>query len=191
MDDQDAALRRGTRYNHVTITLWITSEETRRDIRALDWNEKGFSFFFDRQLPTSIMQFRKGTLVFDGELVWRHANTDEAYLREMLLNRLLSEKVKQIAGDRATAKRIVQLIRAHGMIAEKTAFLEKVDPTERAETVLRRLMDAERESHPVYRYGVRVESSEWNKIVKIALETTEVVLLMNKIEAGLSKATQG
>lgn len=179
--EDELPIRRKKRYTHVLINLMVNTDGQWKRIRAADWNEGGFNFFLDQEIKGKNALFKKGPQQFSGELVWGQKSIDDALLMEMVLNTLIFNRLKLLTHDKAMAGRIIKLTRAQGRIDEKKKLLKVVDSSVTTEAELEALLQKMKSEHQLYRYGVRTESSEWNKIVQNTLETTEVVLMLSRV----------
>ncbi|MFA5074024.1 MAG: hypothetical protein WC539_09050 [Nitrospirota bacterium] len=169
------------RYDHVTIGLLMKTGGTWRSIKAADWSETGFNFFFDQVLKEKIIIFRKGAEEFSGTVVWTCQSKDDDFKLEMLLNKLIFEHIKQLASDKATAQRIIRLCRTHGRIEEKKKLLSMVNDRLITDESLSQLLQKENPQNRLYRYGVQVDSPTWIAIVQTTLDATQIVLELEKI----------
>ena len=179
-------VRRKNRYFHASINLMVMVDEKWKRIKAADWTEEGFNFFLDQDLKGENAFFRKGNLQFSGKVMWRRKGVDDALLTEVGLNTLIINRLKQLTEDRVMAKRIIRLIRSPGRIEEKKRLLSTMSSLEMINSEVKALVEEEKSSRPVHRFGVRTEALEWKKIVQDTLKTTEVVLILDKLEKKLS-----
>lgn len=182
-------VRQKERYSHAFINLMIIIDEHWKRIRVTDWSEEGFNFFLDQNLKGNKAFFRKGNLQFSGEVIWRR-KSDEALLTEMILNTLIFKRLKQLTDSKEMAQRIIWLTRSSGRIKEKKKLLSTMSSLETIESEVKTLLEKEKSSHLNYRFGVRIEALEWKKIVQNTLKTTEVVLMLDKLEKKLSTFTK-
>jgi hypothetical protein len=179
-------VRQKNRYFHATINLMVLVDEKWKRIKAVDWTEEGFNFFLDQDLKGKNAFFRQGHLQFSGKLIWRRKGVDDVLLTEVGLNTLIFNRLKQFTEDKVMAQRIIRLIRSPGRIEEKKRLLSTVSSMETINSEVKALMEKEKSSLLVHRFGVRTEALEWEKIVKNTLKTTEVVLILDKLEKKLS-----
>jgi len=179
-------VRQKNRYSHASINLMVMVDEKWKRIKAVDWNEEGFNFSLDQDLKGENAFFRQGHLQFSGEVKWRLKGVDDALLTEVIVNTLIVNRLKQLTEDRVMAQRIIRLIRSPGRIEEKKRLLSTMSSLETINSEVKALMEEDKFSHLVYRFGVRTEALEWKKIVQNTLETTEVVLILDKLGKKLS-----
>lgn len=186
MQQKAADVRRMKRHDHVSINLRVQIGDEWRRIRANDWNEVGFNFYLDIDLTANRASFAKGASVFQGDLVWRYMNEDDHIVREMILNRLLIKHIRKAVHDRESLRRMLCLVRAKGLADEKRRLLSclGVNITEEEEAVM---VQQSRAEYPLYRYGVKVDAKEWADVVRLTLETTSVLDIMEQINSDLGR----
>jgi hypothetical protein len=187
---EEIPFRRKKRYNHVTINLMIHVKGQWRRIRAADWNEIGFNFILDQELTEEFPLFKKGAMEFNGQIVWSHQRVEESAQMEMILNNLIIGRLNQLARDKEMAKRIIRLIRSPGLIDQKKGLLRLADGLPQNDEELEDLCRKERLDHHFFRYGVKIDSSEWVEIVKQTLEASDVLLKLGKLGEGLSNLSE-
>lgn len=179
-------LRRKKRYSHIYITLYVKIGFQWKQIKALDWDESGFNFFLEDEIPYENVLFKKGQTKFAGKIQWRRRSDDSQFNLEMMLNTFLYEKINRLDTDSDTVNRIVKLIRAEGMIDEKRKILAALNPRIGNREINERIGE-QAEELQVYRYGVNVSSKEWADITNYALEASSVVDAMDRVGKGLSE----
>jgi len=185
-DKNKISLRRKNRHSHIFITLNIKIGFQWKPIKALDWNESGFNFIIEDEIPYSNILFKKGQAKFAGEVIWSRRSDDREFNLEMMLNTFLYKEINRRDGDKNTFARIVKLIRTEGMIDEKKKILAALNP-DIHETEINRRMSGQKQDSSAYRYGVRVSAQEWADIVKYALEASSVVDAIDKVGRGISR----
>lgn len=184
--NEDAAgIRRKKRYNHVSISLKIKSENGWEEIKALDWNEDGFNFYINRELADRIQVFRKSVKTFEAEIRWGYKNDDQNVILELILNKLLFDQLRTRPDDRESAELVVQISRMQSKILEKMRLLESLG-YEIDDDHLLGMIAKYRAEHPLFRYGVRVESDEWKHIVSETLKISSVLMDLDKVGRSLS-----
>jgi len=185
-DKNRISLRSKKRYSHIYIALNIKIGFQWKQIKALDWNEDGFNFFIEDEIPYSNILFKKGQSKFAGQVKWRKRSDDRTFNLEMMLNTYLYEEINRLDGNKNTFDRVVKLIRTEGMIDEKKKILAALNPDIRETEINSRIREQSQDSS-VYRYGVKVSSQEWTDIAKYALEASSVVDAIDKVGKGLSQ----
>lgn len=186
MKQDNAPIRQEKRYNHITIGLHYSSDAKWHMIQALDWNQNGFNFYSDCEITEQELLLRKGIMKFRGQIVWRRKNEDDTVILELMLNEALFKQIKNMATSRETAHRIANLIRTDGKIEEKKKLLAHAGAGFGSNEDIAAKITAFRKSHPTWRYGVRIDAAEWNHIVSVALETSAVILSLEKVGQSLS-----
>ena len=180
------SIRRKKRYNHVPISLRIQIGDEWKWIKALDWNESGFNFYLDREIPDQPVGFKKSLLSFQGNIVWNRKNSDDSIIMEMILNTLLYDQLKKqghLVKD--SARRTINLIRTEGRIDEKIKLLITLGVNDFSYRDAEALINNHKKSFPMYRYGIRFDSAEWKDIVKHGLEISSSALIMDNIREEL------
>jgi len=180
------SVRRKKRYNHIPISLRINTGDEWKWIKALDWNESGFNFYLDHEIPDQPVDFKKTLIPFQGNIVWNRMNSDDNIIMEMILNTLLFDQMKKqghLVKD--SARRTISLIRAEGMIDEKIRLLTALGMNDFSYRDAEALIDDHKKSFPMYRYGIRFDSAEWKDIVKHGLEISSSALIMDNIREEL------
>ena len=177
-------MRTDNRHNAIGIKLRYQTVEGWEQLEALGWNEVGFNFYSANEIADPLLNLKRGLIRFEGSIVWRARNTDDEVVLALLINELLYKKAKDAASNPALHTRLVKLIQAQGMVAEKrnalTALGVPMTDAKVAEMVAKRKLE-----HPMFRYGVKVESQAWSAIVKSAREVTSVVDSLEKWSSAL------
>ncbi len=182
-------MRTDERQRHIGLRLRLRLEDSWEQIEALDWNRIGFNFHSARLLPDTTQQFKRGLIRFDGCIAWRAANTDPQVVRTVLVNELLYQKAREATANPQLHERLVQLIRADGLLVEKRKALTTLGlnmTDERLDALVRQRQS----EHPLYRYGVRVDSAAWSGIVDGAQALTAVVDALDKWSGAVGKSTR-
>jgi hypothetical protein len=190
-NEQDASARNDSRHSHIGIRLGCRVGEAWQHIEANAWNEVGFSFFSDQDIPGTALEFRRGLTRFAGTVVWRAVNTDDAVVLAALVNALIYRRAHEVvASNAALHKRLIKLVRTPGLLEQKRALLSSLglplDDTQVAAMVEQRKRD-----HPMFHYGVKVESDAWRVIVADALQLSSVVISMEKWSGALLQGSDG
>ena len=174
------------RYDHISIGLRYKVNEQWQHLRALGWNEAGFNFYTPHELTTPVLALRRGISGFPGTLVWHSVNTsDEAVMAE-IVNELIYKQARKLASNVALSTRLVKLMRAHALIAEKRSLLAamgiEISDAKMAQMTAQRKLD-----RPLFRYGVQVASPIWSGLANEALSISSTVLSMEKISEALAQ----
>lgn len=180
------AVRKKYRCSHIYISLSVKIGFQWKQIKALDWNEDGFNFFIDEKIPYSNILFKKGQSKFAGQIMWSRSCDDLTFNYEMMLNALLYEEMDKFDANTSTVERLLNLIRAEGMIDEKKKILSALNPSSDDNEINRRLTERELCASG-YRYGVKVQSQDWTDAVKYALEASSAINAMDQVSEGLSQ----
>lgn len=182
-------MRTDERQRHIGLRLRLRLGETWEQIEALDWNRIGFNFHCVHALADETLQFKRGLIRFDAHIAWRAANTDAQVVRTVLVNELLYQKAREVAHNPQLHERLVQLIRADGLLSEKRKALTTLG-LNMSDERLDALVQQRQNEHPMYRYGVQVDSSAWRTIVDGARELTAVVDALDKWSGAVGKSTR-
>ncbi|RJQ50938.1 MAG: hypothetical protein C4526_11065 [Nitrospiraceae bacterium] len=179
-------IRRKKRHSHIYIELKIRINGVWEPVKALDWNEDGFNFYMNRAVDADSVMFKKGAAQFSGVIVWKRFIRDDYGVIEMALNRFLFEELEKLDPGSDTYRRIVRLIRVQERPEEKKKLLtalKGVSVVEDAELTAEKY----KVENPLFRYGVKVVSEEWNRIVSYAFEASSVVRTLDNISKELSR----
>ncbi|MBI5098979.1 MAG: hypothetical protein HZB30_07035 [Nitrospirae bacterium] len=179
-------IRRKKRYSHINIGLKVEINDAWKPIKALDWNEDGFNFYIDRDIDIDNVMFRKGVERFSGTIVWRRIINNDHVILEIILNRFLFEELGKIDLGSDNYRRIIKLIRTQGKQEEKEKLLIVLKGLSIVNDALSTLEKYKIEQS-LYRYGVKVVSEEWVRIVRYVLKTSSVVQVLDNIEKELSR----
>jgi len=179
-------IRRKKRYSHINIGLKVEINETWEPIKALDWNEEGFNFYIDRNIDIDNVMFKKGIERFSGTVVWRRIINNDHVILEIILNRFLFEELGKIDLGFDNYRRIIKLIRTQGKQEEKEKLLIALKGSSIVKNAIS-TMEKYKMEKSLYRYGVKIVSEEWAKIVRYVLKTSSVVQALDNIEKELSR----
>lgn len=182
-------MRIDERQRHIGLRLRLQVDAHWEQIEALDWNRVGFNFHSAHALPQDTLQFKRGLIRFDGQIAWRAANTDPEVVRTVLVNELLYQKAREATKHPQLHERLVQLIRADGLLAEKRKALTTLG-LNMTDDRLDALVRQRQSEHPMYRYGVQVDSQAWRSLVDGARELGAVVDALDKWSAAVGKSTR-
>ncbi len=165
--------------------------EAWQHIEANAWNEVGFSFFSDQDIPGTALQFRRGLTRFDGTVVWRAINTDDAVVLAALVNALIYRRANEVvASNAALHKRLIKLVRTPGLVEQKRALLSSLGLALDDAQVTAMVEQRKREK-PMCQFGVKVESDAWRAIVADAMQLSSVVISMEKWGGALLQGSDG
>lgn len=179
-------IKRKKRYSHIYIGLQVQINNTWEQIKALDWHEEGLNFYIDHDIDTKDLLFKKGLERFHGTIRWRRVVKDEHVLLEMILNRFLCDELEKMDTGNANYPRILKLIRTHGKQEEKEKLLILMNGMSIVKNALS-ILEKYNMEKSLYRFGVKIVSEEWAKIVDYALKTASVVQVLDNIEKKISK----
>lgn len=172
-------MRNIDRHRHISIKLRFRWHDRWETLEAFDWSQVGFNFFSPFAIDTPLMELKRGLLTFEGSIVWVAQNQDDAVRLGFLVNELLYKAAKDTAGNPALHRRLVNLIRSQGLLAEKRKALELLGKGI-SDADLAKLLDKRKQEEAMYRYGVRVASESWNRIIDNALQVSSVVESLEK-----------
>ena len=185
-EDPNPISRNDDRHSHIGIRLQYRShdEDKWEYLEALGWNTVGFNFYHDDALPGPELQLRRGLQRFTGTVVWQSQNTSDDVVLATVVNRLLYTKVKGVLDNPQLHMRLIKLLRVPGMVAEKLQVLTSLGAAP-SETKLAELVDQRKQEHPMYHYGVKVQSEAWSAIVESALSVSAVLVSLDKWSGAL------
>lgn len=182
-------MRTDDRQKHLGLRLRLRVGERWEQVEVLDWNRIGFNFHSAHDLTDATLEFKRGLIRFVGHIAWRATNTDPALVRTVLVNALLYQKAREASNNPLVHERLVQLIRADGLLAEKRQALTTLG-LNMTDARLDALVLERQSAHPMYRYGVKVESDRWSAFVDNARELTSVVDALDKWSGAVGKSTR-
>lgn len=182
-------MRHDERQKHIGMRLRLRVGDAWEQVEALDWNQVGFNFYSGRVLTAPALAFKRGLIRFAGHIAWHAANTDADVVRTVLVNELLYQKAREATANPQLHERLVKLIRADGLLAEKRKALSTLG-LNMTDARLDALVQQRQSEHPMYRYGVRVDSDAWRGIVDSARELTSVVDALDKWSGAVGKSTR-
>jgi hypothetical protein len=178
--------RNEDRHSHIGIRLQYRSADKWEHFEALGWNAVGFNFYHADELTTPTLELKRGLTHFVGNVVWRSQITSRDVIESIIVNELIYERSKELSGDKALHARLIKLIRVSGMVDEKRKFLASLGhplhDSQIAEMIARRKIE-----HPMFHYGVQVESGAWAEVVKNALNISSVVTSLEKWSDAMGK----
>lgn len=187
MTEKENIAKRGIpRHSYTFIRLRVKLGQDWVWIKAMDWNERGFNFSLDHAFKDAMLLFEKATSQFSGDVMWRTDNLDTALYAEVLLNTLLFNQLENSNMSETSFDHIFHLIRSKENVAKKMTMLNSLG-VEISEEKLKSMMDKRELTILKYRCGVKVDSEEWNEVVKVTLERTAEFEELSKLLDRLSK----
>lgn len=181
----ESAPRYDERYSHISVSLrYLGSDAQWHAIKALGWNMQGFHFYSTQELAPGLMQFKRGLSPFRGKVVWRARQTDPEATRAMLVNEILFHKIRELLHQPELHARLVRLLRAPLLTAEKCQVLATFG-VDTSDATLSRMLVQRQLDQNLFRYGVRVDSEFWRTLVSNALSMSSVVLALESLSSAL------
>ena len=184
--EESLNIRRKKRYSHIYIRLNIKIENNLKWIKALDWNEIGFNFSLDCRIEDKEIEFRKGPSKFRGSIVWHRDYNNDYAVMETILNTMLFEELKKMKNTKETLRRFIVMLRSQDRIMEKKKLLSAFN-REISDEDMNMQIEKHKKEHPLYRYGVKVESDIWTGIVNYAIDASSVIHAVDNIGKKLSE----
>ena len=179
VEEQTSSSRGEDRHNHIYIGLRYCVNDQWARLDALGWNDVGFNFYSDHEIHAPLLALKRGFTRFEGTIVWQSQHTSDEVVQAELVNELIYKKAKDVVSDLALRARLLNLIRAPGMLEGKRSLLASLG-LEMSDAEMAEMTTQRRLEHPMFRYGVKVESEAWRAIVKNALNISSVVISMEK-----------
>lgn len=177
--------RDDARYSHISVGLrYCDSDGQWHPLRALGWNAQGFNFYSAQPIPMGPLQLKRGLTPFAGAVVWRARNTDPDAMRAMLVNQLLFHKAREMQQQPLYA-RLLKLLRAPLLTDEKCQVLASLGVDTSAPALARQLARRQMDQ-ALFRYGVKVDSEVWSRLVANAMGMSSVVLALEKMRSALA-----
>lgn len=184
MADPTAIARHGDRHSHIGIRLQYRNQDQWEYLEALEWNAVGFNFYHAEAMPGPDLELRRGLRRFTGTIAWQSLNTSDDVVLASVVNRLLYARAKEVADKPQLQTRLIKLLRASGMAAEKLRVLASLGPPI-SDNQMAELVAQRQQEHPMYHYGVRVQSEVWDAIVESALSVSSVLVSLDKLSGAL------
>ena len=173
--------RQAERYDHVYITLKLQEGSTWNWVKAHNWSETGFNFFFNGRLAKGEQfTFKKALHQFPGTLVWKCDVPTREQLNHMAINSLLTRRFKERISAQGFDKDFIDLLRSEA-VGDKLDYARKFLGFNISKTML----DDEITHHKwdeVSRYGVQMQDENWGKVVKAALGYSAGLLELDQIQ---------
>jgi hypothetical protein len=180
-------LRNDQRNNHISIKLRYLLGGGWESLEALDWNSVGFNFYTDHDIRDDVLHLKRGLIRLDGSIVWRARANDSDVLLGILINELLYEASQAASINPSLHKRVVNLIRTQGLVAEKRQALAVLG-VQLSDAELKNLVDRRKLERPMFRYGVRVVDEAWVALIKNAADVSSVVQSLEKWSNAIGKS---
>ncbi len=178
--------RNDDRHSHIGIRLQYRTPDKWEHIEALGWNATGFNFYHAEELAQATLELKRGLTRFDGTVIWRSQITSQEVLLSAVVNELIYERTKEVSSNPALHLRLIKLIRTSGLVDEKRKILASMGLTlqdsQIDDMIARRKLE-----HPMFHYGVQVESGAWSDVVKNALSISSVVTSLDKWSEAMGK----
>ena len=182
-------MRHDDRQKHVGLRLRVQVGALWEQVQAQDWNQMGFNFYCAQALYGPVLVFKRGLIRFEGSIAWTSTHADAQVVRTLLVNETLYQQARQAAQNPLVHERLVRLIRAEGLLEEKRKALTTLG-THWSDEQLDALVEQRQREHPLHRYGVKVDSPEWAKLVADAKELTSVVDALDKWSGAVGNTTR-
>ncbi len=185
-EDPNPISRNNDRHSHIGIRLQYRSHDDGKweYLEALEWNAVGFNFYHADAMPGPELQLRRGLRRFSGTIVWQSLNTSDDVVLATVVNRLLYAKANDLLDNPQLRLRLIKLLRVPGMVAEKMKVLASLGAA-LSDANLAELVAQRRLEHPMYHYGVKVQSEAWRAIVESALSVSSVLVSLDKWSGAL------
>lgn len=185
-EDQNSISRHDDRHSHIGIRLQYRVHEKWEQVEALGWNAVGFNFYHAHPLLDPSLELRRGLTRFTGVVAWQSVNTSDDVVLATVVNRLLYARAKDVVNNPPLHMRLLKLLRMPNMVAEKTKILATLGPPI-SDTKMAELVAQQKREHPMYHYGVKVQSEDWSAIVKSALSVSSVLVSLDKWSGAFGK----
>ena len=182
----DAISRTRDRYSHVSIRLQLQDGEEWEFVEAVGWNAMGFNFYFARELPGPQLQLKRGLFHFDGAMVWRAPNSDDAVVQGAIINELIYKRANGVSSDAGLHARLLRLIRVPGMVAQKRQILASLG-LDIGDAKLAQLVAKRKQQRPLFQYGVQVQSDVWAAVTARAYDMSAAVLALEDWSKAIGK----
>lgn len=179
--------RNDERHSHIGIRLQYRSspEDKWEYLEALEWNRVGFNFFHADDLPGTALELRRGLTRFAGTIAWQSVNTSDDVVLATVVNRLLYARTQEVVNTNPQLHaRLLRLLRVPGMVDDKLKILATMGPPVSV-AKMTELVAQRKQEHPMYHYGVRIQSEAWASIVTSALSVSSVLVSMDKWSGAL------
>ncbi len=180
-------MRNDQRNNHISIKLRYLQADGWQSLEALDWNSVGFNFYSDHDIRDDMLQLKRGLIRLNGNIVWRAQANDNDVLLGILVNELLYDASQAVSITPALQKRVLNLIRTQGLVAEKRQALAVLG-VQLSDEELKNLVDRRKLERPMFRYGVRVVDDAWVSLIKSAADVSSVVQSLEKWSNAIGKS---
>jgi hypothetical protein len=186
-EDPLTIARSDDRHSHIGIRLQYHAQDKWEYLEALEWNAVGFNFYHALALPGPELELRRGLTRFTGTIAWQSLNTSDDVVMATVVNRLLYAQAEAVVDNPQLHMRLLKLLRVPGMVTEKLQVLTSLGATP-SEAKMADLVAQRKREHPMYHYGVKVQSADWGAIVESALSVSSVLVSLDKWSGALGKA---
>lgn len=178
--------RSDDRHSHIGIRLQYHAQDKWEYLEALEWNAVGFNFYHALALPAPELELRRGLTRFTGTIAWQSLNTSDDVVMATVVNRLLYAQAEAVVDNPQLHMRLLKLLRVPGMVTEKLQVLTSLGAAP-SEAKMAELVAQRKREHPMYHYGVRVQSADWGALVESALSVSSVLVSLDKWSGALGK----
>lgn len=186
-DEPHPISRNDDRHSHIGIRLqYRTPDEKWEYLEALEWNTVGFNFYHAQALAGPELLLRRGLTRFTGAIAWQSRNTNDDAVLATVANRLLYTQANAVVNNPQLHIRLIKLLRVPGMVAEKLKVLASLGAAQ-SDTKMAELVAQRKLEHPMYHYGVRVQSEAWRGVVENALSVSSVLVSLDKWSGAFGK----
>ena len=174
------------RHSYISVGLRYRFDDHWHPLRAFGWNANGFNFHSTHHITTDRLMLKRGLSNFEGTIVWRSTSSDDEGVLAMLINELLFLKAREVSANKPLHARLVKLIRAPLLVSEKRSVLASLG-VETNDTGLLAMVAQRNRDVPMHRYGVKVDSDIWRRVVDDALSVSSVVMSLEKMSDALAQ----
>lgn len=186
VEDPNSISRNDDRHSHIGIRLQYRMNDKWEHVEALGWNEVGFNFYHAHALQDPALEMRRGLTRFNGLVAWYSLNTSDDVVLATVVNRLLYARANEVVNNPPLHTRLLKLLRVPNMVVEKVKILSTLGPPI-SDTKMAELVAQQKLEHPMYHYGVKVQSDDWRAIVKSALSVSSVLVSLDKWSMAFGK----
>lgn len=182
----DASARNENRQSHIGIRLGHCVAGQWETIEALGWSDTGFNFYSRQETVSSPMELKRGLTRFEGTVMWKSGHTDDTVILEALVNTQIYQRAQEVvSSNTALHKRLIRLMRTPAMVEEKKGMLASLG-VQLSDSDWTHMVQRQKQEHPMFQYGVKVESQGWAAIVANARQVSEVLVSMEQWSQALA-----
>lgn len=186
-EDPLSIARRDDRHSHIGIRLQYRCDEKWEYLEALGWNAVGFNFYHTQAMQEHALELRRGLTRFGGTIVWHSLNTSDDVVLATVVNRLLYVQATNVVDNHQLHMRLLKLLRVPGIVPEKMKVLASLGAAQ-SDAKMAELVAQRKREHPMYHYGVKIQSDAWGAIVESALSVSSVLVSLDKWSGALGKS---